>query len=138
MKARRLIPILVCILTGVSAASAQNYTDPAQVQQEIERLQRLLELQQPQQQTGQQPQGASQTAPSQYQRPQQQQSGQPVVLQPFDTGRSVVTFNLGDQGRGNRNRPAATITTPGRFQIKTNLLYVGTTLSPNLSFEFGL
>jgi hypothetical protein len=102
-------------------------------------VQRLLELQQQvqqlQQQAGQQPQGASSPAAPQY---QPQQPGQPVVLQPFDTGRSVVTFNLGGMETRRRDRPSTATTTPGRFRIKTNLLYAGATLSPNLSFEYGL
>jgi hypothetical protein len=52
-------------------------------------------------------------------------SAQSVTLRPVDTGRDVVTFNLGgDNGEA------------GRFAIKTNLLYAGATLTPNLAFEF--
>jgi hypothetical protein len=54
------------------------------------------------------------------------QSPAGVTLQPLDTGRSVATFDLGG------GHPA-----PARYQIKTNLLWAGATLTPNLAFEFG-
>lgn len=72
--------------------------------------------------------GAAGAAAQQYQQLPQARRG-PVTLQPFDTGRSVVTFNLGGGDNGG---------VPGRFAVKTNLLYAGATLSPNLSFEFGV
>lgn len=52
-------------------------------------------------------------------------SAQEVSLRPVDTGRSVVTFDLGGDNEA-----------AGRFAIKTNLLYAGATLTPNLGFEF--
>jgi hypothetical protein len=51
---------------------------------------------------------------------------QSVTLRPVDTGRSVVTFDLG--GRTSEDH--------GRVAIKTNLLYAGATLTPNLALEF--
>jgi hypothetical protein len=50
---------------------------------------------------------------------------QTVTLKPVDTGRSVVTFDLGANSA------------PGRYALKTNLLYAGAALTPNLGFEFG-
>jgi hypothetical protein len=53
---------------------------------------------------------------------------QSVTLRPVDTGRSAVNFNLG----------VGESASPARFQLKTNLLWAGATLTPNLGFEIGL
>lgn len=121
---RKLFIVSICIVAGATASFAQNsssYSSPEQLQQEIERLQRMLEIRQQMLQQ-EEPQT---TAPA-------RQSQQPVTLRPVDTGLSVVTFDLGAVV-GQRST-----TQPGRFQIKTNLLYAGATMTPNLAFEFGL
>lgn len=50
-----------------------------------------------------------------------------VTLRPVDTGRSVVSFTLGDP-----------VSAYDRFAVKTNLLYTVGTMTPNLGFDFGL
>lgn len=148
MKTTKLILLSCCILVCVSTLRAQDNTpDPQRLQTEIERLQKLLELQQLQQSDGQpgqprhepseqpghtspeQPRYAPSEQP-QYAQPQYHtQPLGPVTLRPFDTGRSVVTFNLGD------NKPDRS---DGRLVVKTNLIYAAVAQSPNLSFEYGL
>ncbi len=150
----KMLLVAACIFAGVAVSSAQDagtISQQQQLQQQIDQLQQLLELQkqvqQLQQQTGQQiqpqgqPQGALTTTPPQYTPgplPQQGQYAQqpqsprePVTLRPVDTGRSAVTFTIGggddDKSFGDT-----------RFAIKTNLLYAGATLTPNLGFEAGL
>jgi hypothetical protein len=54
---------------------------------------------------------------------------QSTTFTPIDTGRSVVTFNLGGPN---------TTTRPPRFALKTNLIYSAAALTPNLGFEFAL
>ena len=158
---KRSLLILVCVLAGATASFAQNTVDvdTDQVQQEIERLQKLLELQQQlrqlqQQVQGQQPQVQqpqpqpqqqvqSQVVPQNYYAPQTQQS---VTLRPMDTGRNAVTFSIGGggvdrsagAGRRDSGRKYSSDGITDRFAIKTNLLYAGATLTPNLGFEFGL
>ncbi len=147
--------VSACIFVGATASFAQTpgITDQQQqIQQQIDQLQKLLDLQQQvqqlQQQTGQLPQGqpegqmpaaAPQYTPGPVQQstqyaPQQPQAPRgPVTLRPIDTGRNAVTFTIG----GGEKTKASFGDTP-RFAIKTNLLYAGATLSPNLSFEAGL
>jgi hypothetical protein len=52
---------------------------------------------------------------------------QPVTLRPVDTGRSVVTFDLGVA-----MRPDV------RYAVKTNALYLLAFQTPNFAFEYGL
>ena len=122
---RKLLFASICIFAGVTASFAQNTSlSPEQLRQEIERLQKQLELQE--QMQGQQGYSqASSARPS----PQSQQS---VSLRPVDTGQSAVSFNLSAITGGNSS------TRPGRFQFKTNLLYAGAAMTPNLAIEFGL
>ena len=131
----KLLMLSICVFAGAISSFAQDgAAGSGQLQQEIDRLQKLLELQQQMQQL----QGQGQTLP-QAPLQSQPQTGQAwgaagnqsyqgqqqaVTLRPVDTGRSVVTFNLGG--------------TLDRFAIKTNLLYAGATLTPNLGFEIGL
>ncbi len=70
---------------------------------------------------------------STYSSPQSPQSRSPqsVTLRPVDTGKSVVTFDLSAIS-GNSSAD------PGRYRIKTNLLYAGAAMTPNLAFEYGL
>ncbi len=60
-----------------------------------------------------------------------EQSRQTVTLRPVDTGRSAVTFDLSAVA-GNSHAEV------GRFRIKTNLLYAGAAMTPNLALELGL
>lgn len=153
MNAKKATLVFVCMIVGMAVSYGQDAGSAnklEQLQQQIDQLQKLVELQrlagQPQQRTGEQPRGEVQgdtrgqalsapaAAPRQYgDRPAQgyggEQSRRPVTLRPVDTGRSVVTFDL-----GGRDRAAG----GARFQLKTNLLYLGSTLTPNLTFECGL
>jgi hypothetical protein len=58
-------------------------------------------------------------------------SAQTVTLRPIDTGRDIVTFDLSGMNGGSFGDAP-------RFAVKTNLLYAGATLTPNLAFEFAL
>jgi len=139
--AKTLITIIVCIFTGVVASAQSDTTDTEQLRQQIEQLQKLLELKErqaakPPAPFGCQPSGvareyapAAQAQQTQQAQPTQQSGRQPgpVTLRPVDTGRNVVTFNLG----GDRSA------TPGRFLLKTNLAGIAGQ-SANLSAEYGL
>ncbi len=59
--------------------------------------------------------------------PPSQQSQNAVTLRPVDTGVNVVTFSIGT--------PSAPT---DRYAVKTNLLYLAGTMTPNLGFDFGL
>jgi len=176
MKAKKLTLVFVCVFTGMAASFAQDADSVSRhdrLQQQIDRLQRMVELHcqtqqadgQIQQQTQPEPQAAqtptpdtgqastaaprtawqrcvqspprlyAQATPQRYDARSPQSRGsqpprRPVTLRPVDTGRKMVTFDLG----GKRRKSAD----GARFQLKTNLLYIGATLTPNLTFEHGL
>jgi hypothetical protein len=150
-----MLLVSACILAGTALSSAQDASTATQqqqlqqLQQQIDQLQKLLELQQQvqqlQQQTGQQVQPQQSLQPQQAQ-PQWPLSQQPqfqgqlpahpappqvTILSPVDTGLNIVTFTLGADDDDSFGDPA-------RFAVKTNLLYSGATLTPNLAFEAGV
>ncbi len=55
-------------------------------------------------------------------------SGSSITLRPVDTGRSIVTFSLGNSGTF----------LDGRFAIKTNILYAIGLQTPNLALEYSI
>ena len=54
-----------------------------------------------------------------------------VILRPVDTGRNVVTFNLGNS----RTTPSSHLPS-WRFAVKSNLLYAIGLQTPNFTFEY--
>jgi hypothetical protein len=111
--------MMACLVVGVAVLHVQDAkADPVGLQQEIERSQEIPDQQQPQEpgpKTGTQDGGAVQR--------------EMVTLHPVDTGKSVITFSIGK----------STSQTPlNRFAVKTNLLYGGGTLTPNLGLDIGL
>jgi hypothetical protein len=163
-----MILVSACIFVGAGVSFAQNTgttSQQQQLQQQIDQLKQLIELQNlqlQQQQAGGQTQGyiegpmpttPPQTQPGQlkpvggFVEPQTPQG--PVTLRPVDTGRSAVTFTIGgDTKSRNRSRNVGDGNDDNggnggsfgepRFAVKTNLLYLGSSLSPNLSFEAGV
>lgn len=60
---------------------------------------------------------------------EQQQQGaarETVTLRPVDTGRSVVSFTVGDGVQS------------ARLAVKTNLLYAAAAMTPNIGLEYGI
>jgi hypothetical protein len=134
---------------GVSRAQNKGLTSE-QVEREIQRLERLLELQQkvrehdarhnPPQSTNQhgnmgQPVGrwyngenspANQKNQGRTTVPQVPQS--PTTLRPIDTGSDVASFAIGGKS----------LEAPGRVVIKNNLFYDLLTMTPNIGVDVGL
>ena len=141
---RILFIALICIFADVATLSAQNRPSspsPRQLRQEIERLESMLEnrqrmLRKEESRAAKQARSRTSSSAGQSQKSQQQQPQpspqQPIRLRPVDTGQSVASFDLG--GTADRKLSSR----PGRFQIKTNLLYAGAAMAPNLALEFGL
>jgi hypothetical protein len=67
---------------------------------------------------------------------------QSVTLRPVDTGKDVVTFNPGNANRQPRTqrapRESRFAASGDRFAVKTNVVYLFGTLTPNVAFEYGL
>ena len=137
---RKFLLVSLLLAFGAVGLRAQNVGNRSgSVEQEIERLQRILELQreleslqgggqstQSQQtpRTTQPPQ--TQQAPRAPQSPQNQSPGV-VSFTPVDTGRSAVTFTIGE--------PAAK---HDRYALKMNLLYGIGLMAPNIGFDIAV